>query len=433
MTFTYAICYIPPQNSSVTQIDHIGDACSSLDILQKEVDLYDTKGDIALIGDFNSRTGNIQEVLHDIADMTDIHHQEIILDNKIPNRRNEDLTVNQYGKHLLNVIEQAHMIILNGRSLGDLQGSKTCHKYNGSSTVDYMIVSSGIWNKVITFRVLENDWYTDHSPLACHIRMNNPWPSPVLVEKLMPTTKYIWGEDSRDKVTLTLTEPCFIDRLHNVTLMDDTNMCTDTLTEILNDVAKISLVVKTMSPTQIGNKKTPEKSPIDPKLVSMKRDFKRAKRHYYNNKLDNNRRIEFIKQRNKYKKIKYLTERYQKDDKLYKLAMIENKQPNLFWKSIKSLMPKKNAESQIHSKDWISYFSELLNFRGSEETQNEGYQFREYIKHSLPVLEKGMPSVGPLDNNITEEEFIQAIRQLKNNKAVGPDNICLKTPVQHNY
>ena len=312
-------CYIPPQNSSVTQIDHIGDACSSFDILQKEVDLYDTKGDIALIGDFNSRTGNIQEVLHDITDMTHINRQEIILDNKIPNRRNEDLTVNQYGKHLLNVIEQAHMIILNGKSLGDLQGSKTCHKYNGSSTVDYMIVSSDIWNKVITFLVLENDSYTDHSPLACHIRMNNPWPSPVLVEKLMPTTKYIWGEDSRDKVTLPLTEPCFIDRLHNVTLMDDTNICTDTLTEILNDVAKISLVV-----TQIGNKKTPEKSPIDPKLVSMKRDFTRAKRHYYNNKLDNNRRIEFIKQRNKYKKIKYLTERYQKDDKLYKLAMIEN-------------------------------------------------------------------------------------------------------------
>ena len=168
----------------------------------------------------------------------------------------------------------------------------------------------------------------------------------------------------------------------------------------------------------------------------MKRDFKRAKRHYYNNKLDNNRRIEFIKQRNKYKKIKYLTERYQKDDNLYKLAMIENKQPNLFWKSIKSLMPKKYAESQIHSKDWISYFSELLNFRGSEETQNEGYQFREYIKHSIPVLEKGMPSVGPLDNNITEEEFIQAIRQLKNNKAVGPDNICneiLKCNSTHLY
>ena len=77
-------CYIPPKNSSVTQIDHIGDACSSFDILQKEVDLYDTKGDIALIGDFNSRTGNIQEVLHDITDMTDINRQEIILDNKIP-------------------------------------------------------------------------------------------------------------------------------------------------------------------------------------------------------------------------------------------------------------------------------------------------------------------------------------------------------------
>ena len=54
-------------------------------------------------------------------------------------RHNEDVTVNKYGRNLMNIIEQSHLIILNGRVLGDLKGSKTCHKYNGSSTVDYMI------------------------------------------------------------------------------------------------------------------------------------------------------------------------------------------------------------------------------------------------------------------------------------------------------
>ena len=160
-------CYIPPQNSVIFKQNKE----TPFDILQKEIELYDTKGDLILIGDFNSRTGNIQETIHEVRDITDNERQDINVDTSIPTRYNEDYTVNQFGKQLLNTIEQAHMVILNGRTLGDIQGSKTCHKLNGSSTVDYIIVSSGIWNNVTTFRVLEEEWFTDHSPLSCHMRL----------------------------------------------------------------------------------------------------------------------------------------------------------------------------------------------------------------------------------------------------------------------
>ena len=93
----------------------------------------------SLVGDFNSRTDNIQEISTDISDMTDENRHEIRNDVCMPQRHNEDVTVNKYGINLMNIIEQSQLIILNGRVLGDLKGSKTCQKYNGSSTVDYMI------------------------------------------------------------------------------------------------------------------------------------------------------------------------------------------------------------------------------------------------------------------------------------------------------
>jgi hypothetical protein len=45
------------------------------------------------------------------------------------------------GKHLLNLCKESGLRILNGRTIGDLQGKHTCITYNGCSVVDYMLVS----------------------------------------------------------------------------------------------------------------------------------------------------------------------------------------------------------------------------------------------------------------------------------------------------
>ena len=50
-------------------------------------------------------------------------------------------------------------------------------------------------------------------------------------------------------------------------------------------------------------------------------------------------------------------------DKLSKLAEIESKQPTLFWKTIKSLMPRDKNKPNISSDEWVSYFKNLLNIK----------------------------------------------------------------------
>ncbi len=51
--------------------------------------------------------------------------------------------INNYGRKLINIMNKCHTVIMNGRMTGDLAGKLTSHSYNGSSCIDYAIVSYG--------------------------------------------------------------------------------------------------------------------------------------------------------------------------------------------------------------------------------------------------------------------------------------------------
>ena len=52
--------------------------------------------------------------------------------------------------------------ILKGRKIGDLTCEYTCHQYNGSSAVDYIIAEPNIFDKINYFQVLPLTTYSDH-------------------------------------------------------------------------------------------------------------------------------------------------------------------------------------------------------------------------------------------------------------------------------
>ena len=57
---------------------------------------------------------------------------------------------------------------LNGRTRGDNSGKFTCHKFNGASVVDYVIVSSCLLDSYpkIYFSVHSPDYYSCHCPIS---------------------------------------------------------------------------------------------------------------------------------------------------------------------------------------------------------------------------------------------------------------------------
>ena len=171
---TLGVVYISPANSSYT----INNAATgpgyqtTWEILQCELEKYKADSNICLIGDFNSHTGTLDDFIRNDDDkFTDVptwYNEDI--DSKP--RANQDIKVNDYGKKLVQLCQMSELRIANGRKLGDSHGNMTCHKYNGSSTVDYFIADSMLLNQVLTFRVekfLES--LSDHCPISACINM----------------------------------------------------------------------------------------------------------------------------------------------------------------------------------------------------------------------------------------------------------------------
>ena len=132
-----------------------------------------------------------------------------------------------------------------------------------------------------------------------------------------------------------------------------------------------------------------------------------------------------IRQRRALKNIKYLIEKYKKEDKLTKLAALEKKEPKIFWQQLKKILKNQTTTNQITPKAWTDYFDNLLNPKTKSDSATHN-TFSDYVKTSLPLLEH--LSSEERGNNMlnmpVEYKVIQdAIITLKNNKAAGKDMI----------
>ncbi len=206
--------------------------------------------------------------------------------------------VNNFGRQLIDIVEETNLVILNGRTLGDLCGCKTCHKYNGSSTVDYIIVSLDIWSKVLTFKIPDQVWYTDHCPMSVLIQIKSPMWKIMSAEKLNHHTNYLWKENSAEKVKSILQDPDIIKQLNNIQHITDTDICTEKLTEVLTKTASKVLIKKVAGS---HDQKYEKDVASNIRFETTKREFKKAKRQFNNNPLNVNRRLEFINKRKRRK------------------------------------------------------------------------------------------------------------------------------------
>ena len=86
----------------------------------------------------NSRTGIKQEQWVDINTTSDDGNVDCTnLD--VPIRFCQDTKCHSYGTKLIEILNQCHLLIVNGRVPGDLLGRNTYHGYNGSSCIDLSI------------------------------------------------------------------------------------------------------------------------------------------------------------------------------------------------------------------------------------------------------------------------------------------------------
>ena len=107
------------------------------------IDVFEEYGELAVIlfGDFNARTGDENANDDPLPDsIFPVENDEGDVEEQCK-RKSSDVTVNSFGRYLLNVCEQFGFVILNGLLPGDKQGKFTYIACNGSSVIDYFIVS----------------------------------------------------------------------------------------------------------------------------------------------------------------------------------------------------------------------------------------------------------------------------------------------------
>ena len=256
-----AAVYLPPLQSQRKAGEDV------ISTLEKEIHKYSTQGQILLLGDFNARTGTLNDFIENDADDFLTIHSTYNRDTHCPKRNNADYTINKVGREILRLCIGNRLRILNGRLTGDLDGKYTCYQTNGASTVDYALASEALIKKILGFQVQTLTTYSDHCPISLkltpsrsHMVKDNVPRQPLC--KAAPTQKnfkrFLWKPDSKDKFLNALSNPN-VQRLFDSFNSENHESIDDEISqfnEIINSVAKSCLATSRKT-----SKNTKEKKP----------------------------------------------------------------------------------------------------------------------------------------------------------------------------
>ena len=162
------VAYIPPENSNYYKVR----GQDTFSYIENDILRYSCLGKIALLGDFNARTSTESDFIDGDSDI-DTNDNEYHVDKAILLRNSQDNILCQRGKKVIDLCLSAQLRIVNGRVIGDSLGQYTCHKYCGSSVIDYLITSEENLQRILYFKVTEfKGQMSDHCCLSWALKCN---------------------------------------------------------------------------------------------------------------------------------------------------------------------------------------------------------------------------------------------------------------------
>jgi hypothetical protein len=292
------ICFahIPHTESSYfTKINY-----NILNCIHGNIMEYKNIGDVILLGDFNGRTGTMEDWVTDDT----ISHLPIednyITDKAIRHRKSHDSTVNERGRDIIDLCLSSQVRILNGRVVGDLQGKLTFYK-NGVSAIDLCMVDENMFNDVCYFQVNDlNRHLSDHCGISVKIKAK------ILVEceaektdnTLPLPTKYNWNEESSNLFRNALTSPQIQTEIqsfmNNLSETINVEHSVDHFTEILQKVANMCLKKKKGKTSKLSK----GKKWYDSELHDLRKEVRKQSR-IISNKVANRHDLEVLKHKSK--------------------------------------------------------------------------------------------------------------------------------------
>jgi hypothetical protein len=185
--------YLPPSDSKYALQEPFEE-------MERDFSDFLSTGNLIVLEDLNARCANLPDYLMNYNG--DIKVGLESMNDKVDYdcRFNCDTVINSYGRKLLQLCANTDMSIINGRVEGDTPGKFTCHKTNGSSVVDYGLISSSIMDQVVYFQVQPPNEWSDHSLIKMCVKLkgfNSGGNSIDVNRKLTPLNEtYQWSNPS---------------------------------------------------------------------------------------------------------------------------------------------------------------------------------------------------------------------------------------------
>lgn len=410
-------CYIPPEGNKV--YDTL-DEDNGINILSNTVEWIRNKYvgcPLLIMGDLNARTGQKQDFAEQDSIKYMMNETEWYEKDSFNIKRSSlDTVNNKFGDSLIDMCLINNIHMLNGRAGSDKSGQWTFISGTGKSLIDYMLLSSTLFDNIIKFEVDSALTISDHFPLKATLKLNkDPLQQATIGNRWIKFTPPK-TETGKQK---------FINAIHTEQYLTDLGNAGQKLEEldIEGAIQHINIAIQTAAK---------EFSNIFPKSASIKvqppwwdHELATLKKHKYR-KLNkflltglNENRKEYIHAKKRFQN-KYRQKEFNfQNDRNQRIAMINNCDD--FWKELHKCKMKPQDE-RISLEEWSNYFTTLLGTTNipenpdlvnvlttHDETCNICHMTDSYTTH--------------LNDKITQEEVSKIIRNLPRNKAPGTDGL----------
>ncbi|VDI81974.1 Hypothetical predicted protein [Mytilus galloprovincialis] len=222
--------------------------------LQNEIMQFKHQGEILICGDFNARTGGLQDYIQNDDG------NENFIDCPVPInyspdiplvRRQMDREKNIHGTLLVSLCKDLQLRLLNGRFLGDSLGFFTFYNSNGQSTVDYMLTTPNLFYCVQHFIVRSPVELSDHCLLS--VCFKSCTQRETTLESLSDVGKFQWEHSMSDNYHDALLHKesvnDILDLMNNIDdeNCDDIDFLVSSVNKIYVNAASETLVLKKKS------------------------------------------------------------------------------------------------------------------------------------------------------------------------------------------
>lgn len=391
-----------------------------LHLLESDIENYKQKGDLMICGDFNARTGNLDDFIsNDGANHLPIYDYRP--DTVIKHRYSKDSVVDRRGKDLVDLCIGTQMRLLNGRLFGDNSGQYTCFSHNGQSVVDYCMVSEKFIDQVLFFKV--SPFMSTCSDKHCKISWNiisyfNCQIQDEKNVKCVPST-FKWCGNSSQLYQAAFLSADIQNMVKNYLDASITNTNIDTATDELNKIyieaAKKSLYKPALKDYNSSKTKPKSKNKkwFNRDLHQMRKRVICFGRKLSSSPFDLTIRNRYFRLYREYNKCRKQTKRQYKQTILQELQTLHDTNPKSYWKLISNL---RDEDSCSDTNNNISLDSWLKHFQSLNSLENKFSNRDQFLQDCVKNLEKEKV-FNELDNSITQQEILAAISKLKNNKS----------------